>query len=75
MRMKDRSMKIQMRVMKHFLAATLAMFAAMISPAHAATCMTSGGDKACQPEQPYGDWEFEVRDPNGYMLVCSELAE
>jgi catechol 2,3-dioxygenase-like lactoylglutathione lyase family enzyme len=20
-------------------------------------------------EQPYGDWEFEVRDPNGYVLV------
>ena len=19
--------------------------------------------------QPYGDWEFEVRDPNGYLLV------
>ena len=19
--------------------------------------------------QPYGDWEFEVRDPNGYVLV------
>jgi predicted 3-demethylubiquinone-9 3-methyltransferase (glyoxalase superfamily)/catechol 2,3-dioxygenase-like lactoylglutathione lyase family enzyme len=23
-------------------------------------------------EQPYGDWEFEVRDPNGYVLVFSE---
>jgi uncharacterized glyoxalase superfamily protein PhnB len=23
--------------------------------------------------QPYGDWEFEVRDPNGYVLVFSEL--
>ena len=20
-------------------------------------------------QQPYGDWEFEVRDPNGYVLV------
>jgi len=20
-------------------------------------------------EQSYGDWEFEVRDPNGYVLV------
>jgi hypothetical protein len=20
-------------------------------------------------ERPYGDWEFEVRDPNGYLLV------
>ncbi len=20
-------------------------------------------------QQPYGDWEFEVRDPNGYALV------
>ena len=20
-------------------------------------------------KQPYGDWEFEVRDPNGYILV------
>ncbi|HEY7635566.1 MAG TPA: VOC family protein [Gemmatimonadales bacterium] len=24
-------------------------------------------------KQPYGDWEFEVRDPNGYILVFSEL--
>ncbi len=24
-------------------------------------------------QQPYGDWEFEVRDPNGYVLVFSEL--
>ena len=24
-------------------------------------------------KQPYGDWEFEVRDPNGYFLVFSEL--
>ena len=23
--------------------------------------------------QPYGDWEFAVRDPNGYVLVFSEL--
>lgn len=22
--------------------------------------------------QPYGSWEFEVRDPNGYLLVFSE---
>jgi len=22
--------------------------------------------------QPYGNWEFEVRDPNGYLLVFSE---
>ena len=20
-------------------------------------------------QQPYGNWEFEVRDPNGYLLV------
>jgi hypothetical protein len=24
-------------------------------------------------QQPYGDWEFELRDPNGYILVFSEL--
>lgn len=24
-------------------------------------------------QQPYGDWEFEVKDPNGYILVFSEL--
>ena len=24
-------------------------------------------------KQSYGDWEFEVRDPNGYVLVFSEL--
>lgn len=24
-------------------------------------------------QQPYGDWEFEVRDLNGYVLVFSEL--
>lgn len=23
-------------------------------------------------QQSYGDWEFEVRDPNGYILVFSE---
>ena|ERR1043166_2261889 len=23
-------------------------------------------------KQSYGDWEFEVRDPNGYILVFSE---
>lgn len=23
-------------------------------------------------QQPYGDWEFEVKDPNGYVLVFSE---
>ena len=26
-------------------------------------------------QQPYGDWEFEVRDPNGYILVFSELID
>jgi hypothetical protein len=26
-------------------------------------------------KQPYGDWEFEVRDPNGYVLVFSELTD
>ena len=26
-------------------------------------------------KQAYGDWEFEVRDPNGYVLVFSELIE
>ena len=25
-------------------------------------------------KQPYGNWEFEVRDPNGYLLVFSERA-
>ena len=24
--------------------------------------------------QPYGAWEFEVKDPNGYVLVFSEMA-
>jgi hypothetical protein len=23
-------------------------------------------------KHPYGNWEFEVRDPNGYLLVFSE---
>jgi hypothetical protein len=23
-------------------------------------------------KRPYGDWEFEVRDPNGYVLVFGE---
>lgn len=23
-------------------------------------------------KQPYGDWEFEIRDPNGYIVVFSE---
>ena len=26
-------------------------------------------------KQNYGDWEFEVRDPNGYVLVFSELID
>ncbi len=26
-------------------------------------------------QQPYGDWEFEVKDLNGYVLVFSELIE
>ena len=26
-------------------------------------------------QQPYGAWEFEVRDPNGYVLVFSEIEE
>jgi uncharacterized glyoxalase superfamily protein PhnB len=26
-------------------------------------------------QQSYGDWEFEVQDPNGYILVFSELIE
>ena len=25
-------------------------------------------------KQPYGNWEFEVKDPNGYILVFSEAA-
>jgi hypothetical protein len=25
--------------------------------------------------QPYGLSEFEVQDPNGYILVCSELID
>jgi len=26
-------------------------------------------------KQPYGNWEFEVKDPNGYVLVFSEPGE
>jgi catechol 2,3-dioxygenase-like lactoylglutathione lyase family enzyme len=26
-------------------------------------------------KQRYGDWEFEIHDPNGYVLVFSELVE
>lgn len=26
-------------------------------------------------QQSYGDWEFEVKDPNGYILVFSELID
>ena len=26
-------------------------------------------------KQPYGDWEFEVKDPNGYILVFGGDAE
>jgi hypothetical protein len=26
-------------------------------------------------QQPYGAWEFEVKDPNGYVLVFSEIME
>ena len=26
-------------------------------------------------QQAYGNWEFEVKDPNGYILVFSELIE
>jgi catechol 2,3-dioxygenase-like lactoylglutathione lyase family enzyme len=26
-------------------------------------------------KRPYGDWEFEVRDPNGYVLVFAELTD
>jgi uncharacterized glyoxalase superfamily protein PhnB len=26
-------------------------------------------------KQPYGDWEFEVKDLNGYVLVFSELLD
>ncbi|HEU4435378.1 MAG TPA: VOC family protein [Pyrinomonadaceae bacterium] len=25
--------------------------------------------------QPYGNWEFEVKDPNGYILVFSEPSQ
>lgn len=24
-------------------------------------------------QQPYGAWEFEIKDPNGYVLVFSEM--
>ncbi len=32
------------------------------------------GVKIVQPlrHQPYGQWEFEVRDPDGYVLVFAE---
>ena len=26
-------------------------------------------------QQPYGAWEFELSDPNGYVLVFSEIEE
>ena len=26
-------------------------------------------------QQPYGAWEFEVRDPNGYVLVFSSIED
>ena len=26
-------------------------------------------------QQPYGAWEFEVKDPNGYVLVFSEIID
>lgn len=26
-------------------------------------------------QQPYGAWEFEVKDPNGYVLAFSEIEE
>jgi len=26
-------------------------------------------------KQPYGNWEFEVQDPNGYVLVFSEATD
>ncbi len=29
--------------------------------------------KAPLTKRPYGDWEFEIIDPNGYVLVFSEL--
>ena len=28
-----------------------------------------------QRQQPYGAWEFEVKDPNGYVLVFSQMHE
>lgn len=37
----------------------------------------AGKDFVCMPlkKQPYGDTEFEVQDPNGYILVFGELIE
>jgi len=26
-------------------------------------------------QQPYGAWEFEMKDPNGYLLVFSEIED
>jgi hypothetical protein len=34
-----------------------------------------GGNQHALRRQAYGDWEFEVKDPNGYELVFSELTE
>ena len=31
--------------------------------------------KMALSRQPYGDWEFEVKDLNGYILVFSELID
>ena len=31
--------------------------------------------KAPLRKQPYGNWEFEVKDPNGYILVFGELID
>lgn len=31
--------------------------------------------KSALRQQPYGDWEFEVKDPNGHILVFSELVD
>jgi uncharacterized glyoxalase superfamily protein PhnB len=33
------------------------------------------GIKLPLQKQGYGDWEFEVIDPNGYILVFSELTD
>lgn len=40
---------------------------------HALYAAVSGESFIRMPikHQPYGDWEFEVRDPNGYILVFS----